>query len=116
MRVEFHPEALAEFRAAAEYYEKQQAGLGNRFVNAVDVAAARIAEAPESWRIVEDDIRRCLTKVFPYAVLYSIEPTTSSLLRSCTAAANRATGATGLSRRSASADFRQVARRQTQNW
>lgn len=74
MRLEFHPEALAEFRAAAEYYENQQLGLGSRFVNAVDVAVARIAEAPESWRIVEDDIRRCLTKVFPYAVLYSIEP------------------------------------------
>lgn len=74
MRLEFHPEALAEFRAAAEYYEKQQTGLGSRFVNAVDAAVARIAEAPESWRIVEDDIRRCLTKVFPYAVLYSIEP------------------------------------------
>ena len=74
MRVEFHPEALAEFRAAAEYYEQQQTGLGERFANAVEMAVAHIAAAPESWRIIEDDIRRCLTKVFPYAVLYSIEP------------------------------------------
>lgn len=74
MRVEFHPDALAEFRASAEYYEQQQPGLGDRFANAVEVAVAHIAAAPESWRIIEDDIRRCLTKVFPYAVLYSIEP------------------------------------------
>jgi plasmid stabilization system protein ParE len=74
MRVEFHPEALAEFRAAAEYYEQQQTGLGARFANAVEMAVAHIEDAPESWRIIEDDIRRCLTKVFPYAVLYSIEP------------------------------------------
>ena len=74
MRLEFHPEALAEFRAAAEYYESQQRGLGSRFVNAIDAAVTRIAEAPESGRIIEDDIRRCLSKVFPYAVLYSIEP------------------------------------------
>jgi toxin ParE1/3/4 len=74
VRVEFHPEALAEFRAAAEYYEQQQTGLGERFANAVEMAVAHIAAAPESWRIFEDDIRRCLTKVFPYAVLYSIEP------------------------------------------
>jgi toxin ParE1/3/4 len=74
MRVEFHPDALAEFRASAEYYEQQQPGLGERFANAVEVAVAHIAAAPESWRIIEDDIRRCLTKVFPYAVLYSIEP------------------------------------------
>ena len=74
MRVVFHPDALAEFRASAEYYEQQQPGLGDRFANAVEVAVAHIAAAPESWRIIEDDIRRCLTKVFPYAVLYSIEP------------------------------------------
>lgn len=74
MRVEFHPEALAEFRAAAEYYEQQQSGLGERFANAVEMAVAHIVAMPESWRIIEDGIRRCLTKVFPYAVLFSIEP------------------------------------------
>lgn len=74
MRVVFHPEALAEFRAAAEYYEQQQTGLGERFANAVEMAVAHVLSAPESWRVIEDDIRRCLTKVFPYAVLYLIEP------------------------------------------
>ncbi|MBK6637250.1 MAG: type II toxin-antitoxin system RelE/ParE family toxin [Rhodocyclaceae bacterium] len=74
MRVEFHPEALAEFRAATKYYEQQQTGLGERFANVVEMAVAHIAAAPESFRIIEDDIRRCLAKVFPYAVLYSIEP------------------------------------------
>jgi len=62
MRVEFHPDALADFRASADYYEQQQPGLGYRFANAVEVAVAHIAAAPESWRIIEDDIRRCLTK------------------------------------------------------
>lgn len=48
MRVEFHPEALAEFRAAAEYYETQQTGLGERFANAVEAAVAHIVAAPKS--------------------------------------------------------------------
>lgn len=74
MRVEFHPEGLAEFRAAAEYYEQQHTGLGQRFANAVEMAVAHVVAAPESWRVIEDGIRRCLTKVFPYAVLYTIEP------------------------------------------
>ncbi|MGL1833471.1 type II toxin-antitoxin system RelE/ParE family toxin [Rhodocyclaceae bacterium SMB388] len=73
MRVEFHPEALIEFRAAAEYYEQQQTALGERFVNAVEMAIAHVADAPTSCRVIEGDIRRCLTRVFPYAVLYSIE-------------------------------------------
>ena len=58
MRVEFHPEALAEFRAATKYYEQQQTGLGERFANVVEMAVAHIAAAPESFRIIEDDIRR----------------------------------------------------------
>jgi toxin ParE1/3/4 len=73
MRIEFHPEAVAEFRDATAYYEKQQRDLGSRFINAVESTIAHIAESPTSWRIVEDDVRRYLTKVFPYAVLYSIE-------------------------------------------
>ena len=73
MRIEFHPEALAEFRDAAEYYEKQQQRLGRRFTNAIEDAIAHIGESPTSWRVIEDDVRRYLTKVFPYAVLYSIE-------------------------------------------
>ncbi len=73
MRVEFHPEALVEFRAAVEYYEQQQNALGERFINAVEMAVAHIADAPGTCRVIEGDIRRCLTRVFPYAVLYSIE-------------------------------------------
>ena len=73
MRIGYHPEALTEFRAAAVYYEKQQRGLGSRFMDAVESAIARMTEAPTSGRIIEDDVRRYLTKVFPYAVLYSIE-------------------------------------------
>jgi toxin ParE1/3/4 len=30
-------------------------------------------EAPERWVVLDQDVRRCLTKVFPYAVLYTIE-------------------------------------------
>jgi hypothetical protein len=36
MRVEYHPEALAEFREAAIYYESRQRGLGGRFIGAVE--------------------------------------------------------------------------------
>jgi len=48
MKIEFHPEALAEFRNAAEYYEKQQHDLGSRFTNAIESAVARIVESPTS--------------------------------------------------------------------
>jgi hypothetical protein len=33
----------------------------------------QIIEAPNRWPVLEEDIRRCLARVFPYAVLYTIE-------------------------------------------
>lgn len=41
---------------------------------AVEHAIQQIVETPERWPVLDDEIRRCLTRVFPYAVLYSIEP------------------------------------------
>lgn len=73
MKYRFHPEALREFQAAATYYEKHQLGLGRRFTSAVQVAIDHIVASPQSWRILEEDVRRYLTKVFPYAVLYTVE-------------------------------------------
>ena len=74
MRYEFHPEALAEYHEAARYYAGCQPGLELRFINAVEHAIGQIRKAPQQWLILEEDVRRCLTRVFPYAALYSIEP------------------------------------------
>ena len=74
MKFDFHPEALTEFQDAARRYRLKQEGLGLRFVASVEDAIDRIVEAPLRWRILEDDVRRCLTRVFPYAVLYTVEP------------------------------------------
>ena len=74
MRYEFHPEALAEYDAAAHYYARQQAGLDLRFVASVERAINHILEAPTHWRVIDEDVRRCLTRIFPYGILYTIEP------------------------------------------
>jgi len=74
MRYEFHPEALEEFEEAAHYYADCQDGLELRFVAAVASVIRRIVQAPQRWRVFEEDVRRCLTRVFPYAILYTVEP------------------------------------------
>ena len=73
MRYEFHPEALAEYDQAARYYSECQEGLELRFMAVVEQAFRLIRESPSRWRILEQDVRRCLTRVFPYAVLFIIE-------------------------------------------
>jgi toxin ParE1/3/4 len=74
MRFEFHPEALEDYQAAANWYEARGKALALRFVEAVEDAIRKVAEAPERWRIIEEDVHRCLTRVFPYGILYTIEP------------------------------------------
>jgi len=74
MKYSFHPEALAEYEEAARYYAERSPTIANRFVQAVEDSIDRILQSPTRWRIIEDDIRRCLTRVFPYGVLYTVEP------------------------------------------
>ncbi len=74
MRHEFHPEAYAEYEEAARYYAGRDRDLANRFIAAVEEAIERVLDSPTRWRIVDEDVRRCFAHVFPYAVLYTIEP------------------------------------------
>ena len=74
MRHEFHPDALAEYEAAALYYAERDSEVGQRFVAAVEDAIDRILDSPTRWHVLDEDVRRCLTRIFPYGVLYTIEP------------------------------------------
>ena len=73
MKYFFHPEALTEYSEAVQYYAEKQVELAQSFIDAVENAIYRIREAPTRYRIVEEDIRRCLTHQFPYGILYTIE-------------------------------------------
>ena len=70
MSYRFHPEALEEYLEATLYYAERDPGLALRFVEAVEDAIRRVLEAPRRWRVLDEDVRRCLTRVFPYGVLY----------------------------------------------
>jgi toxin ParE1/3/4 len=73
MTYDFHPEARLEYREAAAFYETRRSGLGAAFTIEVEAAIERIVRNPNSWRAIEQDVRRCLTHTFPYGILYSIE-------------------------------------------
>jgi plasmid stabilization system protein ParE len=74
MKVELHPEARQEFLASVAHYASIRPALGERFIEGVIAALLSIGESPESWAEIEQDVRRKLTRVFPYALLYTIEP------------------------------------------
>ncbi|MFN0071432.1 MAG: type II toxin-antitoxin system RelE/ParE family toxin [Chloroflexota bacterium] len=73
MNWSFHPEALDEYRTATQYYARRNPELAARCVEAVVGAIQQMLEHPLAGRVLEDEVRRCLTRVFPYGVLYSVE-------------------------------------------
>ena len=74
MRHEFHPEAVLEFEEAVQFYQERGRTLGRRFAREVRTTIAKAVATPERWRVLAQDVRICRTRVFPYAVLYTIEP------------------------------------------
>ena|SRR3990172_7373989 len=73
MKYAFHPEALDEYEAAALYYAERDPEVAVRFIEAVEDAIQRVRDRPTRWRVLDEDVRRCLTRVFPYGVLYTVE-------------------------------------------
>jgi toxin ParE1/3/4 len=76
VRVELHPEARAELRSAALWYDEQRSGLGDEFIAEVSAVLARMGEAPESYpvwvatRIASPLIRKATIQRFPYVIAF----------------------------------------------
>jgi len=69
----FHPEALTEFEEAVEFYERSQTGLGWDLSIEVRCTIENIVRHPSAWPVLEGNVRRCLTRRFPFGVIYAIE-------------------------------------------
>jgi len=76
VRVDLHPDARAELRSAALWYEEQREGLGTEFLTEVALTLDQIGRAPESrqlWTGLDDRtpaIRRHTMHRFPYVVAF----------------------------------------------
>ena len=76
MRLELHPEARAELRSAALWYDERRTGLGDEFIAEVSATLDRIGNAPESYlawpgtRAVDPLIRKATVQRFPYLIAF----------------------------------------------
>ncbi|MCC7493135.1 MAG: type II toxin-antitoxin system RelE/ParE family toxin [Fimbriimonadaceae bacterium] len=69
-RVEFGPAAEAELLEAAAWYAEHGPNLPRQLRREVQEAVRAIREQPERFPLLHQDIRRCLLRRFPYALLY----------------------------------------------
>ena len=70
MNYTFHPKAEIELNEYIEYYETCKKNLGLEFANEIYTTIQRIISFPKAWKILDLDIRRCLTNRFPFGIIY----------------------------------------------
>lgn len=68
----FRPAAAADVEDAYQWYESQQAGLGEEFLAAVRASLGSMTANPESFPVVHRQTRRALLRRFPYGLYYRI--------------------------------------------
>ena len=62
--------AKTDLSDASKWYEKQQKGLGRRFLNEMKDSFDIICKSPEGFQIRYDDNRVYFTKIFPFGIHY----------------------------------------------
>jgi plasmid stabilization system protein ParE len=93
VRVELHPEARAEVRAAALWYEERRPGSGDRFIERVDEVLRRLVEAPAIYPVWPGTdvgplaVHKAVLDQFPYVVAFELH--TDSVLVLAVAHAKR---------------------------
>jgi len=70
----FHPEAAEEYAQAAQYYANIHPELGGRFYDEIERLVREIRQQPDRFREFDPPVRRHLSLVFSYAVLYLDQP------------------------------------------
>jgi plasmid stabilization system protein ParE len=69
-RLEIAPEVKQDLQEAYPWYEVQQVGLGDEFLDCVDRSVNSILSSPEPYALVHQGYRRALVNRFPYAIFY----------------------------------------------
>jgi len=74
MIVIFRPHAVEDVIEAAAWYEAHAPGLGEQLIDEILTATHRAQENPKLFAIVrrEGNVRRVLTKRFPYRIFFSV--------------------------------------------
>lgn len=80
-----HPEAGAELREAANWYDDRAHGLGEDFYDAIDQAIARIHDWPRSAPMFDGwvgppELRTMTVGIFPFRVIYYLTDTSLVIL------------------------------------
>lgn len=67
------PEAEQDIQGAFGWYEDRVSGLGREFLRCLDAALSQINRFPTAYPVIYQNIRRNLTRRFPFGVFDSVD-------------------------------------------
>lgn len=79
-RLLIRPGAESDLAAAYRWYEDKDAGLGEEFLRTVEASLLGVQKNPQTHQKIYKEVRRALTKRFPYGIFYLIDNDTVSVL------------------------------------
>jgi plasmid stabilization system protein ParE len=72
-RLRSTPPVERDIEDAFDWYESERVGLGLEFLDELRATYERIEASPLKYEVLKFDIRRALTRRFPYAVYFVAE-------------------------------------------
>ena len=70
LKLVFHPDVSHEVKASYNWYQEKAEGLGEDFMNELELAYRAIIEFPQTWPKFQRGFRRFLLARFPFSVIY----------------------------------------------
>lgn len=71
-RLLLKPKAIETLREAYIWYEEQQIGLGDRFIEEIEHCYDLLKLQPDIFRKIRKNYRQVVCSVFPYVIVYEI--------------------------------------------
>ncbi|MEM1057890.1 MAG: type II toxin-antitoxin system RelE/ParE family toxin [Verrucomicrobiota bacterium] len=72
MKVKLTEEAQHEVEAAYDFYRSREPEVAERFVRCIERSITGIQQQPTTYRLIDGEHRRCLVKLYPYAIIYRV--------------------------------------------
>lgn len=67
------PRADLDAAATFDWYETEQAGLGEEFLDELRATYHRVSDGPLAYQDLRSGVRQALVRRFPYAVYFAVE-------------------------------------------
>ena len=64
--------ATAEIKKVVSWYDNERIDLSQKFIKELDYFLDKISKNPEAYKTVTNNIRRCLLKMFPYIIFFTV--------------------------------------------